>query len=163
VRRKRGPLRRDRTADLPAAYAAAVASLARRDLASAELRERLERQGFDPSVVAAALAMLMDEHVLDDARFANHYVAHHAERGQGPLRIAASLTARGLSTELVEAALKGGPDWRTLACEVSRRRFGPGTPMSSSEKARRARFLSYRGFSPEHIRAVLGANLASEV
>jgi regulatory protein len=156
VRRKRGPLHPGGTAQLPAAYAAAVALLSRRDLASAELRERLEQRGFDASVVTAALAELREEHVLDDARFAHHYVSYHAERGQGPLRITADLKARGVPAELIEAALEGGPEWPALAGQVRARRFGLDIPQSRAEKIRQARFLQQRGFSSDHIRRALG-------
>ncbi len=156
MRRKRGPLTPDRTADLPAAYAAAAALLSRRDFASAELRARLERRGFESSVVTAALADLEEEHVLDDARFAQHYVAYHAERGQGPLRIAADLRARGLPAQLIETALSEGQEWPALADRARARRFGPEIPQSRAEKSRQARFLQQRGFSSDHIRRALG-------
>jgi len=156
VSRPRKSLEPGAARDLPAAYAAAVALLSRRDFASAELRARLERRGFERSVVETALAELIDEHVLDDARFARHYIAYHAERGQGPLRVRTDLRARGLSVELIEAALEGGPDWHALASEVRVRKFGPEIPASWAEKTRQARFLQYRGFSSDHIRRALG-------
>ena len=147
---------------LPAAYAAAVAWLARRDLASTELGVRLERRGFERSVVDAVLGQLVDEHLLDDARFAHHYVAHHAELGRGPVRIAADLRARGLSAEMVDAALETGPDWHALAAQVRKRKFGAEIPGAAAEKARQARFLQYRGFSGSDIRSILGGDVAPE-
>jgi regulatory protein len=141
---------------LPAAYAAAVTLLSRRDFASGELRANLERRGFERSAVDAVLAQLIDEHVLDDMRFANHYVAYHAERGRGPLRIAADLRGRGLSDALIDAALESGPDWYVVAARVRGRKFGPQIPDSWAEKNRQARFLQYRGFSSDHIRRALG-------
>jgi regulatory protein len=136
--------------------AAALAMLSRRDFASAELRERLERRGFERSLVEAAVAELIEEHALDDARFAHHYVAYHAERGHGPLRLAADLRGRGVASALIEAALEAGPDWPELASQVRRRRFGPAIPDSWAGKSRQARFLQYRGFSSDHIRRALG-------
>ncbi|HTW39183.1 MAG TPA: regulatory protein RecX [Steroidobacteraceae bacterium] len=136
--------------------AAALALLARRDFATAELREKLEQRGFERSEVAAAIAELLAEHSLDDARFAQAFVMYHAQRGQGPVRIAADLKARGLTGALIEAALADGPDWNALAREVRRRRFGPQDPAASVQKRRQARFLQYRGFSSDHIRRALG-------
>jgi regulatory protein len=141
---------------LAAAYAAAVALLSRRDFASTELRARLEQRGFEAAVVTAALAQLVEEHVLDDARFARHSVASHAERGRGPLRIAADLKGRGLGAELIDSALDSGPDWYALASEVRARKFGPEIPTAWAEKGRQSRFLQYRGFSSDHIRGALG-------
>ena len=147
-----------RAADPTAARAAAVTLLARRDLPSGELRERLTQQGFAAEAAVAALAALTAEGALNDERYANNYVAYHAGRGRGPVRIGADLRARGLPQELIETALEGGPDWRSAAAATRARRFGKTAPVSWREKARQARFLQYRGFSADHIRAATGAD-----
>jgi regulatory protein len=145
-------------ADAHGTRAAAIALLARRDFASAELRAKLCAKGFDDNSAAAVIAELVREGVVNDVRYAQNYVAYHARRGQGPIRIAAELRQHGLATALVDAALCGGPDWRALARKVCRVRFGPQAPASWAEKARQARFLRYRGFSADHIRAATGAD-----
>lgn len=137
---------------------AAVALLARRDYASGELRQKLEGQGYEAGAVAAVLADLVARKIVDDARFAENYVTWHAQRGHGPVRIAADLRALNLPAELIEAALAAGPDWRARAREVRIRRFGLEEPVTWAQKARQARFLQYRGFSSDHIRAALGAD-----
>ena len=101
--------------DPDAARASAIAQLARRDFASGELRLKLESQGYDKAVIAAVIAELTEERVLDDARYAEHYVTYHAERGHGPLRIAVDLRSLGVADALIDAALATGPDWRALA------------------------------------------------
>lgn len=144
-------------ADPAAARAAAVALLARRDFASGELGARLAAAGFGAQAAAEALAELTAEGVLDDGRYAHNYVAYHAGRGRGPVRIGADLRGRGVAQELIEAALGSGPDWRAAASAARVRRFGKTRPASWKEKARQARFLQYRGFSADHIRAATGA------
>ncbi|HTV77182.1 MAG TPA: regulatory protein RecX [Steroidobacteraceae bacterium] len=146
----------------PDARRAAVALLARRDFACGELAARLQQGGYDAQAVAAVIADLKAERVLDDARFAGHYVAYHAQRGQGPRRIALDLGTRGVAPAQVEAALAAGPDWAALAREVRNRRFGRTLPVSWPEKARQGRFLQYRGFSSDHIRSALGPDFESE-
>ena len=135
----------------------AIALLARRDFATAELCRRLESYGYDGAVVGAAVAELAAERIVDEARFSENYVAYHANRGQGPARIAADLKALGLCSELIERALGASPDWRARAQAVRSRKFGPVLPQSWLEKSRQARFLQYRGFSADHVRAALGA------
>src|SRR6516164_3059176 len=135
--------------DAQAARLAATALLARRDFASKELHDKLTQQGFEEATV---------EGLLDDDRYAQNYVAYHAGRGQGPLRIAADLRRRGLAAELIDAALESGPDWKALARKVCRARFGLEPPTSWAQRARQARFLQYRGFSSDHIRAATGAD-----
>jgi len=148
--------------DPDAARSAAIAHLARRDFASGELRLKLEFQGYDKALVAAVIGELIQERVLDDARYAEHYVANHAERGYGPLRIAAELRSLGVPDPLIDCALGTGPDWRKLAYEVRVRKFGPETPEEWAEKTRQARFLQYRGFSSDHIRAATGADFDAD-
>jgi regulatory protein len=148
----------ERSADPGAVRAAAVALLSRRDFATRELHEKLTSRGFEALSVTAVLCELTAEHLLDDERYAHNYVSFHARRKQGPVRIAADLRAHGLGPELIEAALASGPDWHALARSIRLARFGTRPPGSWAEKARQARFLQYRGFSSDHIRAATGAD-----
>ena len=144
--------------DPEAARAAAVSLLARRDFAGAELRARLAARGFAPDAAHEAVQGLMREGVVNDERYARNYVAYHAGRGQGPVRIALLLRGLGVDAALAEAALEDGPDWAALARRVRQTRFGARPPADWPEKARQARFLQYRGFSSDHIRAATGAD-----
>jgi regulatory protein len=135
-----------------------VALLARRDFASTELRRKLEEQGYDAALVAEVVSELVQGRVLQDDRYAENFVAYHSDRGQGPVRIGADLKALGLDTETIDTALAAGPDWRARAREVRIRRFGLAEPKTWAEKGKQARFLQYRGFSSDHIRAALGAD-----
>ncbi len=152
-------IRPEAAADPEAIRAAALTLLARRDWLTGELSTRLQSSGCDPQVTAAVLTELLGERLLDDARYMERYVASRAERGQGPARIAADLASLGAPRELIEAAVASGPDWRALAGAVRRRKFGAAPPDSWAERARQARFLQYRGFSSDHIRAATGADL----
>jgi regulatory protein len=133
--------------------------LARRDFACRELSNRLIQRGFEEAAAADAVAELLSDGVIDDGRYAQNYVAYHADRGHGPVRIAGELRRRGVAAELIEAALGAGPDWNALARKVCRAKFGPQPPASWAQRARQARFLEYRGFSSDHIRAATDAEL----
>ena len=141
---------------------AAVALLARRDFASGELAARLQEDGYPQEAVATAIAELTTARILDDPRFATQYVAYHAERGQGPRRIAMQLAKRGIDPPHIEVALAAGPDWAARAREVRIRRFGLTPPESWAQKAKQGRFLQYRGFSSDHIRSALGPDFELE-
>jgi len=134
-----------------------MALLARRDFTSQELRAKLDAKGFATAATAAVIADLIRAGLLNDERYAQNYVAYHAGRGQGPVRIAAELRRRGLAADLIDGALAGGPEWGALARKVCRAKFGPQPPASWAQRARQARFLQYRGFSSDHIRAATGA------
>ena len=134
-----------------------MALLARRDFTSQELRAKLEAKGFATAATAVVIADLARAGLLNDERYAQNYVAYHAGRGQGPLRIAAELRRSGLAADIIEAALATGPDWKALARKVCRAKFGLQPPDSWAQRARQARFLQYRGFSSDHIRTATGA------
>jgi regulatory protein len=143
--------------DPQAARLAAMTLLARRDFTARELTDRLMQRGLEEVAAAGVVAELIRAGVLNDGRYAQNYVAYRAGRGQGPLRIAAELRRSGLAADLIEAALATGPDWSALARKVLRAKFGPQLPDSWAQRARQARFLQYRGFSSDHIRAATGA------
>jgi regulatory protein len=164
--RKRPPRRRvgaSQSADAAAAGAAAVALLARRDFAALELLQTLEAQGFETPTAQAVLTELSERGYVDDERYALQFVTHHADRGRGPLRIRRDLAERGVSAELIEAALAAGADWSQCARELRIRRFGLAQPENWPEKARQARFLQYRGFSTDHIRSALGSEAVADL
>ena len=159
---RKTPLDPDKAASPTAAHAAAVEQLARRDFASGELRDKLEDKGYERETVAAVVADLVAEGVVNDERYASNYVAYHAGRGQGPQRIRQDLRGLGIDAALIEAALESGPDFRVLARQVRVRKFGAEPPQEWPEKARQARFLQYRGFSSDHIRFAIGPDFDPE-
>jgi regulatory protein len=132
--------------------------LAVRDFAAAELEGRLTARGFEPAVARSVIEEFTASGALNETRYAHNYVTWHAGRGQGPLRIAADLKRQGVAATLVEAALAQQADWAELARRLCRAKFGAGAPASWREKARQMRFLQYRGFSADHIRAATGAD-----
>jgi regulatory protein len=145
--------------DSAAAERAAVTLLARRDHACGELAGKLRERGYDAEVIDALVADLRSRRLLDDERYAGHYVEYHRARGQGPVRIRRELGMVGVEAAIAEAALGAGADWAAQARSIRARRFGAKPPVSWREKARQARFLQYRGFSSDHIRLALGSDL----
>jgi regulatory protein len=140
-----------------AARVAAYALLAGRDFSIHEMTTRLLRKGYDAEVVAAAVASLMQEGFLREERYAEQFVGQHARRGRGPTRIRMELREKGVDGEVIDQALETPEtDWVAAAREARRRKFGAALPADYRERARQGRFLQYRGFSAEQIRAALG-------
>ena len=141
---------------------AALGLLSRRDFATTELVGKLLGQGYAEGPAEEVVAELAAERLLDDERYAANYVAWHASRGQGPVRIRQDLLAAGLPGEQVAQALDSGPDFAALCRETRARRFGAELPADWKERARQARFLQYRGFSSDHIRSAFGPDFDPE-
>jgi regulatory protein len=143
--------------DPRAARLAALKLLNRRDHGARELAERLVARGFARAAAADAVAGLEQERLVDDGRFAEHFVAYHANRGRGPIGIAHRLREAGVPPEVIAAAVDaGGAQWRRRCAEVRRKRFGADPPATWAEKGRQARFLTQRGFSADQVRAAVG-------
>ena len=157
MRRSRKPEAQAGEADERTVRTAALALLAGRDFARQELARRLERRGYPPELVARVVAALAAERLLSESRFVEQFIRQHAGRGHGPVRIRMELRERGVADAEIEEALEAAAeDWPAIAREARRRRFGLSPPGDYRERARQVRFLQYRGFSPEQIRAALG-------
>ena len=120
-------------------------------------------QGYEPETVQGVVAELGERGFVNDERYAQQYVALHADRGHGPLRIGRELSQLGLDSGLIDAALVGGEDWAQRARELRIRRFGLAVPAGWPAKAKQARFLQYRGFSNDHIRAALDSEVSDDL
>jgi regulatory protein len=144
-------------ADERTVKAAALALLAGRDFGRRELAERLTRRGYPAALVETVLAELVADKSLSEDRFLEQFVAQHAARGQGPMRIRMDLRERGIESGAVDLALaETEANWVESARQARRRRFGAAPPGDFRERAKQARFLQYRGFSADQIRAALG-------
>ena len=138
---------------------AALDALARRDHAAEDLRRKLLEKGYDAVVVAPLLDALRAEKLLDDRRYAENFVAYHAARGQGPIRVRADLRRHGLEGTLVEECLDAFPEWIVHLRQVRQKKFGAKLPSTYADRQRQARFLGYRGFTSAQIRSALGFDM----
>ena len=138
-------------------YEYAITLLARRDYSSGELTRKLKERGYLEHAIEPVVEELLATNKLNDERYSQNFVAYRARRGQGPARIRSVLKTSGLSRSTIDEAVKGeeAPDFLALARAIRLRKFGPEIPADRKERARQARFLQYRGFSTDHIRAVL--------
>lgn len=135
---------------------AAVRLLARREHGVEELRRKLLSKNHPEDVVARVLAKLQVKQLVSDDRYAATLVHHQAKRGRGPVRIRSQLRQQGLKDEVIEDNFDSATtDWARLATEVRRRKFGNSLPKTAAERAKQARFLQYRGFNADQIRAAL--------
>jgi regulatory protein len=136
----------------------AVRLLATREHSRAELRRKLLARGGDATVVEGLLDDLARRRLQSDARYAEQYVAQRSARGYGPTRIRAELRERGVEDAVIADWLdERDAAWNERLTEVLRKRFGSAGPADFRDRARRARYLEYRGFSAELIRRVLFA------
>ena len=137
--------------------------LALRDHSRMELARKLAARGFATDAIAAALDGLERDGLLQSARFVESFVTGRIRKGQGPVRIRAELAQRGIDDAGIAAGLAAAAvDWIELAMHVRTKRYGDAAPADFKERMRQAKFLQYRGFEPDQVRAALDVGADSD-
>jgi regulatory protein len=137
---------------------AAIDLLARREHSYQELLAKLGRRFDDRALIEVQLDQLVSSDLQSDQRFCESFVRSRSlSQGHGPRRIAQDLRQRGVSDSLIREYLWDAADidWTALLQQLYRKRYGDSQPVDYQEKAKRMRFLQYRGFDYELIRQVL--------
>ena len=128
--------------------------LARREHSRKEVRDKLLKK-LDPAteLLDAVLDQLVADDLLSDQRFSEAFVRWRVGKGQGPVRIRMELRERGVDGDAV--LRECDVDWFALVVEVAHKRFGESPATDPKQRAKRMRFLQYRGFTGEQVRAAL--------
>jgi regulatory protein len=131
---------------------AAMDLLARREHSRRELSEKLFRRFPFQQTIDEQLDRLEQDGLLSDERFVESFVNYRYNSGKGPLRILQELKQKGIDQELIDAYVDPKEEhWRECAQQVLQKKFGADKASSPAEKAKRARFLQYRGFTSEQV------------
>lgn len=136
---------------------AAMNLLARREHSLGELRNKLRRRFADEQQLEAQLQKLVVEKLQSDERFAESFARMRAGRGYGPARVRQDMREKGLSDVDIARAFEAAElDWDALAEQVLHKKFGAKPPADLKEKAKRIRFMQYRGFAADHFQRLIG-------
>ena len=130
--------------------------LARREHSRLELyRKLVQRFPDDSELLNPVLDRLAEENLQSDQRFAESYLESGAGKGYGPLRISAELQKRGIASSIIDQSFQNcAVNWQLLAYNVLRKKYSDQAE-SFAERAKRSRFLQYRGFELEQIKQAL--------
>lgn len=151
-------------ADQEAAFRTLLRFLERRPFAARDLARRLVMKGHPPEAAQAAVERARSAGLIDDARFALHFVETRAARGRGPLRLRRDLAALGVDRAVADRALLElfGPE-ESEAPRVealARKRLGQLKGLPRPVLRRRLLvFLARRGFAGHSVQAVVQALL----
>lgn len=126
---------------------AAMDLLARREHSKRELQQKLALRFSNRELIDSEIDRLITERLQSDARYAEAYLYSRAQRLYGPTRIKAELRERGIADEIIAAAFStANIDWSANLRKLETNKFGPTPPANLHEKAKRVRFMQYRGF-----------------
>ncbi len=134
---------------------AAMDLLARREHSYQELHRKLVARFDAHDLIHTELDRLREERLQSDARFADAYIYSRAQRLYGPLRIRIELRERGIADSIIASAMQHiVVDWQANLQTLVSNKFGNVEPSDLKEKAKRLRFLQYRGFVGEDTRTL---------
>lgn len=148
-----------RTGERHAAYQTALRLLGRRGYARRDLGRRLLLKGHQPAAIEAALERAEQAGLLDEERFARHFVQTRSARGRGPARIRRELLQQGVPDRVVDSVLAeelpdGADQDRVVALARKRAR-----QLASVERPVRLRrvmaYLARRGYTGPEIRRLV--------
>jgi len=136
----------------------ALRCLARREYAKAELVSKLQQKSYKLSEINPVLTDLEQRGYLSDERYADLVVRSRINGGYGPFKIKVELKQKGVSETIIDSVFNEySVNWFDLARMTLEKRFGHAedSSISPNEFAKRARYLTNRGFNQEHISASL--------
>lgn len=132
--------------------------LGKRDRTVAEVRQKLEKAGFEAGPSDAAVETLLEQRYLDDARFARRFAEdRRALDGWGIERIRLRLIQVGVPRDVIDAAVqRPAVDERRDAIAVLRNRLSE-PPRGLREQDRALGILLRRGYSVDVAREAVRA------
>ena len=138
------------------AKSVAVRLLSRREHSAFEIRDKLLKRDFDSEEIDRVIIELQQGGWLSDERFAEAYIRMRQLKGFGPVRIAMELNERGVKEHIVDDYLHADDDsWRQTLEQQYRKKYKDKPIDDYSDKAKRIRFLQYRGFALDVIYQVV--------
>ncbi len=145
----------------------AVGLLARREHSQIEIEQKLKQREFLQEDIDKAIKVLLAKNYLSDKRFAQSRCRYQVNRGYGWLFIANELKQKGVCTTIIQKLRESCEiDWYLQAELAYNKRFGDKCAIDENnkkfdkktaqkEKAKKIRFLQYRGYSIDEILSVL--------
>ncbi len=138
------------------AKSVAVRLLSRREHSAFEIRDKLLKRDFDSEEIDRVIIELQQGGWLSDERFAEAYIRMRQLKGFGPVRIAMELNERGVKEHIVDDYLHADDDsWRQTLEQQYRKKYKDKPIDDYNDKAKRIRFLQYRGFALDVIYQVV--------
>lgn len=131
-------------------YAAKLLSFC--DRSEKEIREKILKKGYSEAECEEAVAFCREYGYINDERFASHFV-HDAInlKKLGKMRIVMELRQKGVSEEIIEAALEDCDDEKELLKAQMEKRFSNADLTDKKVKNKIFGYFARRGFKTRDI------------
>jgi len=134
----------------------AIDLLSRREHSVKELVHKLRQKAYQEDETYAVIDYLIKQNYLSEQRFTESVFRSRCNKGYGQQYIENELRQKGIKQELInKIAIELSVDWYQLAHQAYSKKFNDSKICDQKDKAKRIRFLQYRGFSMDEIFSVI--------
>jgi len=123
-----------------------------------ELQQKLMQREFLLEDISPVIDYLLEEDYLSEQRYTESMFRIRVNKGYGKRYIENELSQKGISRSEISLANEAQSiDWYLQAELAYTKKFGQKDIFDQKDKAKRIRFLQYRGFSTDEIMTVVNA------
>lgn len=134
----------------------AINFLSRREYVNKELKRKLMQRDFSSSDIDEVMNFLVEKNYQSDIRAAECIFRNRVNKGYGWRYIENEMNTKGVGNDIIHCLYQTcETDWFALAENTYQKKFGCAEITDQKDKAKRMRFMQYRGFSLDEIFAVL--------
>ncbi|MEW6990755.1 regulatory protein RecX [Colwelliaceae bacterium 6441] len=130
--------------------------LSRREHSVQELRNKLRLREFQHDEITPVINYLVENDYLSESRFIDSVYRTRVNKGYGKRFIENELAQKGIcQSDMNNVAQTLDIDWYHQAEIVYKKRFSQREIIDQKDKAKRIRFMQYRGFTTDEIMTIL--------
>jgi len=134
----------------------AIDLLSRREHSIKELHNKLRLKDYVEEDINNVISYLLERDYLSEQRFTESVFRSRVNKGYGQQYIENELRQKGIMSSMIsDVANELSVDWYQQALNTYSKKFNNTDIRDQKDKAKRIRFLQYRGFSLDEIYAVL--------
>ena len=128
--------------------------LSRREHSKKEIKEKLILRFDNKELIDSVLLKLLENNLVNDARFTENYVSSRKRKGFGPKKIIYELLSKGVKESISEAIIAESDDWEQVAKSTFAKKYKDGICSESKDQLKQKSFLQNRGFRFKEIESV---------
>lgn len=140
-------------------YNRALYWLSKRDYSIADFQKKLDKVCEQEPMKSALIEQLIDNDWLSESRYINAFIQSKISAGLGQFRIINDLKQHGVKSQDAEVWFEAdSTDWFEQAKSTYTRKYGETEVHDHKERAKRFRYMQYRGFSIDQIKYAMSSD-----
>ena len=138
--------------------------LSRQEYSKTQIQQKLKIRGAEPEFASQLIAWCEQHGFIDDVRYSESFVRRQLNKGFGLMRIKNEAYQKGISADLVQTIVEELEiDWYLQAQSAYNKKFSDtNNSLDFKEKAKRMRYMSYRGFNHDQIEIAMQTSPSNE-